>query len=145
MMSVATDLDNIASAVSAANAAAAAQTTKVAAAAADQVSTAVAALFGRYALDYQGFSAQAEAFHQRFVQALKASAASYAGAEAANVVPLQSLLTLPLGLPIPSLASLQSLLSLPNLATLQGLSPVQDLLGPDQRAHHDVPGPPADR
>lgn len=51
----ASDLANIGSTINAANAAAALPTTGVVAAAADEVSAAVAALFGSYAQSYQAF------------------------------------------------------------------------------------------
>ncbi|WP_136623031.1 PE family protein, partial [Mycobacterium pseudokansasii] len=92
MVSAATDLANIGAAISAANFTAAAPTTTVLAAAADEVSTAVAALFTSHAQAYQALGIQAEAFHQQFLQALNLGAASYASAEAANASPLQELL-----------------------------------------------------
>jgi len=85
-----TDLEGIGSALSAANVAAAAQTTAVTAAAGDEVSVAIAAVFSRYAQDYQALSAQAEEFHQQFVQTLKDAGGSYAAAEAANASPAQN-------------------------------------------------------
>ena len=87
----ATDLANIGSTLSTANAAAAATTTEVVAAGADEVSAAVSALFGAHGQAYQAVSAQAAAFHAQFVQALNAGAGSYAAAEAANALPAQSL------------------------------------------------------
>ena len=51
----------------------------------DEVSAAVAALFGAHARGYQALSAQAAAFHRQFVQALNANACVYPLAtEAAN-------------------------------------------------------------
>jgi len=89
--SAATDLTSIGSTVGAADAAAAASTTQVLAAGADEVSTAIAALFGAQARGYQAVSAQAAAFHQQFVQAMRAGGNAYAAAEAANASPLQTL------------------------------------------------------
>ena len=86
----ASDLANLASTISAANAAAAAPTSAVLAAGSDEVSAAVATVFGAHAQAYQALSAQAAAFHQQFVQLLNAGAGSYASAEAANATPLQS-------------------------------------------------------
>ena len=86
--STAGDLANIGAALSAANAAAATPTTAIAAAAADEVSAAIASLFSHEAQAYQALNAQAEAFHQQFVQALNASAAAYASAEDVNVLQL---------------------------------------------------------
>jgi hypothetical protein len=76
---------------SAANAAAAADTSNVVAAGADDVSEAVASVFGAHAQAYQVISAQTATFHEQFVQLLSAGAGAYSGAEAANVSPLQSL------------------------------------------------------
>jgi PE family len=87
----ASDLANIRSAISSANAAAAARTTGVLAAGADEVSAAIATLFGAHAQDYQALSAQMTAFHAQFVQALNSAGSSYAAAEAANASPLQTL------------------------------------------------------
>jgi len=87
----ASDLANINSTLSEVNIAAAAPTTGVLAAGADEVSEAIAAVFGAHAQGYQALSAQATAFHTQFVQALNAGAQSYAAAEAANASPLQAL------------------------------------------------------
>ncbi len=73
----ASNLANLGSTISAANAAAAAPTTSVLAAAQDEVSTAIAALFGSHAHQFQALSAKAAAFHDQFVQALTGGAASY--------------------------------------------------------------------
>ncbi|RER02840.1 PE family protein, partial [Mycobacterium tuberculosis] len=84
----ATDLASLESSISAANAAAAANTTALLAAGADEVSTAVAALFGAHGQAYQALSAQAQAFHAQFVQALTSGGGAYAAAEAAATSPL---------------------------------------------------------
>ena len=86
----ATDLANIGSTIRAADAAAASPTTGVLAAGADEVSAAVAALFGAHGQAYQAMSAQAAAFHNQFVQLLNSGAGEYAAAEAANASPLRS-------------------------------------------------------
>src|ERR1700756_389196 len=78
----ATDLAQIGSAVRAGNLAAAISTTEVAAAGADEVSAAIAALFGAHAGEYQAAAARAATYYERFVSTLSAAAASYAGAEA---------------------------------------------------------------
>lgn len=83
----ASDLANIGSTINAANAAAALPTTGVVAAAADEVSAAVAALFGSYAQSYQAFGAQLSAFHAQFVQSLTNGARSYVVAEATSAAP----------------------------------------------------------
>ncbi|SON59128.1 Triacylglycerol lipase [Mycobacterium simulans] len=85
LAAAATDLASIGSAISAANTAAAGSTTSVLTAGADEVSTAVAALFGAHAQSYQLLSAKASAFHEQLVLTLNAGAGSYASAEAANV------------------------------------------------------------
>jgi hypothetical protein len=82
------DLADIGAEVSEANAAAAAVTTGLVPAAQDEVSEAIAALFGGYAKEYHALSAQAAEFQQQLVQALGASAGSYAAAESANVAAL---------------------------------------------------------
>lgn len=96
---------NLGSTISAANAAASIPTTGVLAAGADDVSAAIAALFGAHAQAYQTISAQAATFHAQFVQTLSAGAGAYANAEAANVqqsllnainAPTQALLGRPL-------------------------------------------------
>ncbi|MBX9977976.1 MAG: PE family protein, partial [Mycobacterium gordonae] len=90
--SAAADLANIGSVITQANAAAVLPTTEVLAAGADEISAAVAALFGIHAQGYQALGAQAAAFHQQFVQAMASGANAYATAEALNVGPLQPLL-----------------------------------------------------
>jgi hypothetical protein len=89
----ATTLQGIGSGLTAASSAAAAPTTGLVAAAQDEISTAVAGLFGDYGLEFQTLSAQAQAFHDRFVGALSASGGRYASAEAFN---FQQLVTDPL-------------------------------------------------
>ncbi|MGA7050076.1 MAG: PE family protein, partial [Mycobacterium sp.] len=81
----ATDLAHIGSTLDVANAAAAARTTAVFAAAGDEVSVAIAALFSAHGQGFQALTAQAAAFHDRFVQALTTGTGSYVSAEAANV------------------------------------------------------------
>ncbi|OBK47035.1 PE family protein [Mycobacterium sp. 1081908.1] len=95
------NLAGIRSALSEASAAAAGPTTGVVAAAQDEVSGAVAALFGTFGEEYQAISAQAQAFHAQFVSLMNAGAGAYLGTEAANAeqaltgavdAPLQGLL-----------------------------------------------------
>ncbi|MCV7078484.1 PE family protein [Mycobacterium szulgai] len=88
----ASELANVGSTISAANAAAAYPTSALLAAGGDEVSAAVAAIFSAHAQAYQTLGAQAAGFHQQFVQLLSAGAGSYASAEAANANPLQELL-----------------------------------------------------
>lgn len=85
----ATSVEEIGSTLTAANMAAAAQTTGLMAAAGDEVSIAIAALFSAHAQDFQALSAEADAFHQDFVQALRGAGGSYGAAEAANASPLE--------------------------------------------------------
>jgi hypothetical protein len=89
----ASSLTGLGSAVSAANAAASAHTTAVVAAGVDEVSGAIAVLFGGYGQQFQALSAQAAAFHSQFVQSLTAGAGAYVAAEAASINPLQALQT----------------------------------------------------
>jgi hypothetical protein len=91
VVAAATDLADIGSMISSANTAASIPTSNVLAAAEDEVSTALASLFGAHGQAYQTLSAQAAQFHQEFVQLMNAGAARYAGAEAANANPLQTL------------------------------------------------------
>jgi hypothetical protein len=81
-------LANIGATISDANAAAAASTTELVPAAEDEISAAIAGLFGTYAQDFQALAAQAAAFHNRFLQAVSASAGSYVSAESANAAAL---------------------------------------------------------
>ncbi|MGA7055515.1 MAG: PE family protein, partial [Mycobacterium sp.] len=78
----ATDLRNIGSTLSAANAAAAAQTMEVLAAAEDEVSEAIAAVFSAHGRGYQALLQQTAAFHEQFGAALAAASNAYAEAEA---------------------------------------------------------------
>jgi PE family len=91
MAAAATNLQSIGSALTAAHSAAGAPTTNLLAAAEDEVSAAIASLFGTHAQEYQALSAQATAFHDRFVQSLGLAAGSYAAAEAASTSPLDAL------------------------------------------------------
>lgn len=84
LASTAADVQGIGSAIGAARANAAGQTTSLLAAAEDDVSAAVAQLFGAYGEEYQAVLAGAAAFHDQFTQALTAAANAYAQAEAAN-------------------------------------------------------------
>ncbi|WP_373155493.1 PE domain-containing protein [Mycobacterium marinum] len=90
LATAAADVVQIGSAVSAGNLAAAIPTTEVMAAAADEVSGAIAALFGANAQEYQAAAAQAATFHEQFVRALSEAGASYASAEATIVTGLSS-------------------------------------------------------
>lgn len=85
----AADVAQIGSAVSAGNLAAAIPTTEVVAAAADEVSAAIASLFGEHAQEFQAAAAQAATYHEQFMRTLSAAAASYAGAEASIATSMQ--------------------------------------------------------
>ncbi|WP_156688055.1 PE domain-containing protein [Mycobacterium sp. Marseille-P9652] len=82
---VAGQLENIGSALAAANAAAAAPTNGVIAPALDEVSAAITALMGNHAQEYRALSSRLATFHTRFVQNLSQGAAAYASTDAAAV------------------------------------------------------------
>jgi PE-PPE domain/PE family len=93
MTTAATDLTNIGSTLSEANAAAATQTMRVLAAAEDSVSAAIAAMLSAHGQGYQALGAQAAAFHSQFVATLASSLSSYQTAEASSVNALRSAIT----------------------------------------------------
>ncbi|MDP7705545.1 MULTISPECIES: PE family protein [unclassified Mycobacterium] len=137
LKAAASSIAGIGSEISSANAAASLPTTGVVAAAADQVSAQVAALFSSHAQGYQQLSSQISAFHEKFVQALGTSAASYANAESsaaqtlANAVnaPAQQLLGHPLtGPAAPSLAAAAARAATQVQGVLQGVG-AGNLLG----------------
>lgn len=78
------ELAGIGAALADATATVSSPTTAIAAAAQDEVSTALASLFGDFGRQFQTLSTQAQAFQAQFVNQLNASAAAYAGAEIAN-------------------------------------------------------------
>jgi hypothetical protein len=84
------DLTGLGETIRAANAAAATSTTGLAAAAGDEVSAAIAGLFGNFGQEFQALSARTALFHAQFVQVLSSGAGAYASAEAANTSPLQT-------------------------------------------------------
>src|SRR3984885_6823196 len=69
---------------------AAGATTSVAVAAGDEVSAAIASLFGGYGEQFQALGVRAGVFHAQFVAGLRAGGLSYAAGEAANASPLQA-------------------------------------------------------
>ena len=83
MATAAADVAAIGTTVNEATAAAAGRTTGVVAAAADEVSTAVAILFGAYAQQWQLLIARAAVFHSEFTQTL-AAAGNASSLQAAN-------------------------------------------------------------
>lgn len=84
LVAAATRLESIGSTITDAHAAAAALTTDLMPAAQDEISTAIARVFGAVAQDYYGLAAQAATFQNRFQQALHTGAGSYVAAESAN-------------------------------------------------------------
>jgi hypothetical protein len=86
--SAATDVEAISSAINAAGATAALPTTGLVAAAQDEVSAAIAKLFGIYGEHYQALLSQSALFHSRFSQALAAATNAYAHSETANTAAL---------------------------------------------------------
>jgi PE family len=82
--SAAADLAGIRSSLAEAATTAAGPTTGIAAAAQDEVSLAIASMFGNFGQEFQVLSAQAQAFHEQFVSLMNAGAGAYASAEAAN-------------------------------------------------------------
>ncbi|BBZ51487.1 PecA family PE domain-processing aspartic protease [Mycobacterium heidelbergense] len=90
LSSAATNLESIGSALDAAHAAVATPTTQLVAAGADEVSTAVAAVFAGYGQQYQALAGQVAAFHGWFTGTLATNANSYAAAEATNIQQLLS-------------------------------------------------------
>jgi hypothetical protein len=102
LASTAADVQGIGSTISAARANAAGQTTGLLAAAEDEVSAAIANLFGAYGQEYQAALSQAASFHNQFTQALAAAASTYAQAEAANAG-LVSGISIELGAPMQAL------------------------------------------
>jgi PE family/Histidine phosphatase superfamily (branch 1) len=89
METAAADVAQIGSALSAGNLAAATPTTELAAAGTDEVSAAVAALFGAHAHEYQAAAARAATYSEQFVRTLSAAAAAYAATEAGIATSMQ--------------------------------------------------------
>lgn len=79
------DLTGIGKAIEGATAAAAPSTTGLVAAARDEVSAAIANVFGRYAHEFQALTTHAAQFHAHFGHALSTAGTAYATAEASNV------------------------------------------------------------
>ncbi|OBA83974.1 PE family protein [Mycobacterium sp. 1164966.3] len=105
---------DIGSAISTASANAAVPTTALLPAAEDEVSAAIAKLFGAYGEEYQALVAQAEAFHAQFTQNLAAAGSAYTEAEAGNAALMEAA------------SNAQSAPTVPSALT----SPFQSLLGP---------------
>ncbi|WP_205875324.1 PE domain-containing protein [Mycobacterium camsae] len=90
LASAATDLAVVGAALKSTNVAVALPTMQLPAAAADEVSAAIAAVWGEYGQAYQAISAQAGTYHRRLMQALNSAAGAYATAEAGNISLLQT-------------------------------------------------------
>ena len=116
------DLAGIGSEISAANDATAAATTMLLPAASDEVSRTIAALFGAYADEFQMVNAHGAAFHEKFVRAVNAGAASYARAESANAASVQHALNL-------VNRSAQAVLAQPTLAAVADETGVVFIMG----------------
>ncbi|MCW2661792.1 MAG: hypothetical protein JWP83_2944 [Mycobacterium sp.] len=84
LQAAARNLAGIRSMLAESSASAAGPTAGILAAAEDQVSAQVAAFFGAFGQGYQVISAQAQAFHEQFVNLLGAGAGAYLGTEVAN-------------------------------------------------------------
>ena len=84
LATTAADVGEIGLAITDANADAAGPTTGLVAAAEDEVSEAIAKLFGGYGRQYQALLTQATAFHSEFTQTLAAAGNAYARAEATS-------------------------------------------------------------
>lgn len=88
LTSAAAELAGIGAALNEATAAAAAPTTAIAAAAADEVSTALANLFGAFGQEYQAISARLASVYAELTERLTATANLYINSEATNIASL---------------------------------------------------------
>lgn len=88
LAAAATELSGIGAAIGAAAGAAAAPTTGIMSAAADEVSAAIADLFGTYGVEFQSVGTRIGALYDGLVQQLNATVSSYANAEAINTAAL---------------------------------------------------------
>ena len=94
------DLAGIQASLSEAAATIAGPTTGVMPAAADEVSAAIAAMFGNFGQEFQFLNAQAQAFHAEFVNVMNAGAGAYLSTEIANA---EQALTNAVGAPVQAL------------------------------------------
>ncbi|MEK0489068.1 PE family protein, partial [Mycobacterium ulcerans] len=85
------DLAGLGAGLREANLAAAGATVGVLPAAGDEVSAAIAELFGGFGREYQAMGARVALLHDDFVRALTAGGSAYGQAEALNMWPLQEL------------------------------------------------------
>jgi hypothetical protein len=81
LASAATHIEQLGSTITGANASAASPISALVPAAADEVSEAIAKLFGAYGRQYQAVAGLAAAFHSEFTAALASAGGAYAGAE----------------------------------------------------------------
>ncbi|MGV7673157.1 PE family protein [Mycobacterium persicum] len=88
MVAAAAELAGIGSAINEAAASVAGPTTTIATAAADEVSTAIAQLFGAFGQEYQAINAQLGTLYSQFTQKLTAAANAYFGDEAISAASL---------------------------------------------------------
>lgn len=116
----ATDLESLGSTINQANSVAARSTTALLPAAEDEVSAAIASLFGEHGTAFQALSAQAAAFHDEFVHAMRTGVGAYLSTELSNAE--QTLL----GAANAPLGSLGN----PVAALSTALTPAQGILGP---------------
>ncbi|ARG81102.1 PE family protein [Mycobacterium kansasii] len=93
MATAAADLERIGVAVGSASAAAAGPTSSLAAAAADEVSAAIANLFGAYGREYQAIVNLLKAFQAEFARTLAAAGLVYAQSEATNAATVSASIT----------------------------------------------------
>ncbi|MEY8018568.1 PE family protein [Mycobacterium servetii] len=119
LASTTADVERIGAAINAAGARAAVPTTSMVAAAEDEVSAAIARLFGAYAEQSQALLAQAADFHSRFAQALAAAGNSYAEAESVDAT-LLGRSALAAGTPTGTVTFASTLPSLPVTALIMG-------------------------
>ncbi|OBI91784.1 PE family protein [Mycobacterium sp. 1245805.9] len=120
------DLEGIGSVLDSASAVAAGPTTAIAPAAQDELSIAIAGLFGNVGQEFQAISAQSRAFYDRFVGALTSAADMYVGTEAANAQ--QTLLNAVSG-PIEALSTGGGVGSLASAAGSSGTDLLSALVG----------------
>jgi hypothetical protein len=90
LIAAATQLEAIASSLTAQSTAAAAPTTSIAPAASDEVSALQAGIFTTYGTWYQQLAAEAQAIQEQFVSTLKLSSGTYASTESANAISAQT-------------------------------------------------------
>ncbi len=86
LVSTAADVEQIGSTIGAAGTNAAGPTTGLLAAAQDEVSAAIAKLFGMYGAEYQAVLSQSALFHSQFTQALAAAANATKASPAFKVI-----------------------------------------------------------